>query len=104
MDFCIEEFYEVLCTECEREGLAYRREPERVYIEDFAYFVYISGKKIKARNYYQYSPPYTMEFNEKFVFSDMGYAFNLINRSMLKLALEKRPGSYALRECWQVFS
>lgn len=103
MDFCIEEFYEVLCTECEREGLAYRREPERVYIEDFAYFVYISGKKIKARNYYQYSPPDTMEFNEKFVFSDMGYAFNLINRSMLKLALEKRPGSYALRECQQVF-
>lgn len=103
MDFCIEEFYEVLCTECEREGLAYRREPERVYIEDFAYFVYISGKKIKARNYYQYSPPYTMEFNEKFVFSDMGYAFNLINRAMLKLALEKRPGNYTLRECQQVF-
>lgn len=103
MDFCIEEFYEVLCTECEREGLAYRREPERVYIEDFAYFVYISEKKIKARNYYQYSPPDTMEFDEKFVFSDRGYAFNLINRSMLKLALEKRPGNYALRECQQVF-
>lgn len=50
MDFCIEEFYEVLCTECEREGLAYRRDSERVYIEDFAYFVYISEKKIKARN------------------------------------------------------
>ena len=98
-----EKFYEALCTECEREGLAYRREPERVYIEDFAYFVYISGKKIKARNYYQYSPPYTMEFNEKFVFSDMGYAFNLINRAMLKLALEKRPGNYALRECRHVF-
>ena len=63
-----------------RLGLAYRREPERVYIEDFAYFVYISEKKIKARNYYQYTPPDTMEFNEKFVFSDMGYAFNLINR------------------------
>lgn len=103
MDFCIEEFYEALCTECEREGLAYRREPERVYIEDFAYFVYISGKKIKARNYYQYTPPDTMEFNEKFVFSDRGYAFNLINRAMLKLALEKRPGSYALRECRHVF-
>lgn len=103
MDFCIEEFYEVLCTECEREGLAYRREPERVYIEDFAYFVYISEKKIKARNYYQYSPPDTMEFNEKFVFSDRGYAFNLINRAMLKLALEKEPGNYALRECQQVF-
>lgn len=98
-----EDFYEALCAECEREGLAYRREPERVYIEDFAYFVYISGKKIKARNYYQYSPPHTMEFNEKFVFSDRGYAFNLINRSMLKLALEKRPGNYALRECQQVF-
>lgn len=98
-----EDFYEALCAECEREGLVYRREPERVYIEDFAYFVYISGKKIKARNYYQYSPPDTMEFNEKFVFSDRGYAFNLINRAMLKLALEKRPGSYALRECWQVF-
>lgn len=98
-----EKFYEALCSECEREGLAYRREPERVYIEDFAYFVYISGKKIKARNYYQYSPPDTMEFDEKFVFSDRGYAFNLINRSMLKLALEKRPGNYALRECQQVF-
>ena len=98
-----EKFYEALCSECEREGLAYRREPERVYIEDFAYFVYISEKKIKARNYYQYSPPDTMEFDEKFVFSDRGYAFNLINRSMLKLALEKRPGNYALRECQQVF-
>lgn len=103
MEYCIKDFYEALCTECEREGLAYRREPERVYIEDFAYFVYISEKKIKARNYYQYSPPNTMEFNEKFVFSDMGYAFNLINRAMLKLALEKRPGNYALRECQQVF-
>lgn len=98
-----EKFYEALCTECEREGLAYRREPERVYIEDFAYFVYINGKKIKARNYYQYSPPYTLEFDEKFVFSDRGYAFNLINRAMLKLALEKEPGNYALRECQQVF-
>lgn len=103
MEYCIKDFYEALCSECEREGLVYRREPERVYIEDFAYFVYISGKKIKARNYYQYSPPDTMEFDEKFVFSDMGYAFNLINRSMLKLALEKRPGNYALRECQQVF-
>ena len=103
MEYCIKDFYEALCTECEREGLAYRREPERVYIEDFAYFVYISEKKIKARNYYQYSPPDTMEFDEKFVFSDRGYAFNLINRSMLKLALEKRPGNYALRECQQVF-
>lgn len=103
MEYCIKDFYEALCLECEREGLAYRREPERVYIEDFAYFVYISGKKIKARNYYQYSPPDTMEFDEKFVFSDMGYAFNLINRAMLKLALEKRPGNYALRECQQVF-
>ena len=44
-----------------------------------------------------------MEFNEKFVFSDRGYAFNLINRAMLKLALEKRPGNYALRECRHVF-
>lgn len=103
MEYCIKDFYEALCSECEREGLAYRREPERVYIEDFAYFVYISGKKIKARNYYQYSPPYTMEFNEKFVFSDRGYAFNLINRAMLKLALEKEPGNYALRECCEVF-
>ncbi len=103
MEYCIKDFYEALCSECEREGLAYRREPERVYIEDFAYFVYISGKKIKARNYYQYSPPHTMEFDEKFVFTDMGYAFNLINRAMLKLALEKRPGNYALRECQQVF-
>lgn len=103
MEYCIKDFYEALCAECEREGLAYRREPERVYIEDFAYFVYISGKKIKARNYYQYSPPYTMEFDEKFVFSDMGYAFNLINRAMLKLALEKEPGNYALRECRHVF-
>lgn len=103
MEYCIKDFYEALCSECEREGLTYRREPERVYIEDFAYFVYISGKKIKARNYYQYSPPYTMEFNEKFVFSDRGYAFNLINRAMLKLALEKRPGNYALRECRHVF-
>lgn len=103
MDFCIEEFYEALCSECEREGLVYRREPERVYIEDFAYFVYISEKKIKARNYYQYSPPYTMEFDEKFVFSDRGYVFNLINRAMLKLALEKEPGNYALRECRHVF-
>lgn len=98
-----EDFYEALCSECEREGLAYRREPERVYIEDFAYFVYISEKKIKARNYYQYSPPYTMEFNEKFVFSDRGYVFNLINRAMLKLALEKEPGNYTLKECQQVF-
>lgn len=103
MEYCIKDFYEALCSECEREGLAYRREPERVYIEDFAYFVYISGKKIKARNYYQYSPPYTMEFDEKFVFSDRGYAFNLINRAMLKLALEKRPGNYTLKECQQVF-
>lgn len=103
MEYCIKDFYEALCSECEREGLAYRREPERVYIEDFAYFVYISGKKIKARNYYQYSPPYTMEFNEKFVFSDKGYVFNLINRAMLKLALEKRPGNYTLKECQQVF-
>ena len=103
MEYCIKDFYEALCLECEREGLAYRREPERVYIEDFAYFVYISGKKIKARNYYQYSPPDTMEFDEKFVFSDMGYAFNLINRAMLKLALKKRPGNYALRECCEVF-
>lgn len=93
MEYCIKDFYEALCLECEREGLAYRREPERVYIEDFAYFVYISEKKIKARNYYQYSPPDTMEFNEKFVFSDRGYAFNLINRAMLKLALEKSPGN-----------
>lgn len=103
MEYCIKDFYEALCAECEREGLAYRREPERVYIEDFAYFVYISEKKIKARNYYQYTPPDTMEFNEKFVFSDRGYAFNLINRAMLKLALEKEPGNYALRECQQVF-
>lgn len=103
MEYCIKDFYEALCIECEREGLVYRREPERVYIEDFAYFVYISEKKIKARNYYQYSPPNTMEFNEKFVFSDMGYAFNLINRAMLKLALEKEPGNYALRECCEVF-
>lgn len=103
MEYCIKDFYEALCSECEREGLAYRREPERVYIEDFAYFVYISGKKIKARNYYQYSPPDTMEFDEKFVFSDKGYAFNLINKAMLKLALEKRAGNYALRECQQVF-
>lgn len=103
MEYCIKDFYEALCSECEREGLAYRREPERVYIEDFAYFVYISEKKIKARNYYQYSPPDTMEFNEKFVFSDRGYAFNLINRAMLKLALGKRPGNYALRECYEVF-
>ena len=103
MDFCIEEFYEALCTECEREGLAYRRDPERVYIENFAHFVYISEKKIKARNYYQYSPPHTMEFDEKFVFTDMGYVFNLINRAMLKLALKKRPGNYALRECCEVF-
>lgn len=103
MEYCIKDFYEALCSECEREGLAYRREPERVYIEDFAYFVYISGKKIKARNYYQYSPPDTMEFDEKFVFSDMGYAFNLIKRAMLKLALDQRPGNYALKECCQVF-
>lgn len=103
MEYCIKDFYEALCAECEREGLAYRREPERVYIEDFAYFVYISEKKIKARNYYQYSPPDTMEFNEKFVFSDRGYVFNLINRAMLKLALEKEPGNYALRECRHVF-
>lgn len=103
MEYCIKDFYEALCTECEREGLVYRREPEHVYIEDFAYFVYISEKKIKARNYYQYSPPYTMEFNEKFVFSDRGYVFNLINRAMLKLALEKEPGNYALRECCEVF-
>ena len=103
MEYCIKDFYEALCSECEREGLAYRREPERVYIEDFAYFVYISERKIKARNYYQYSPSHTMEFNEKFVFSDRGYAFNLINRAILKLALGKRPGNYALRECRQVF-
>lgn len=103
MEYCIKDFYEALCSECEREGLAYRREPERVYIENFAYFVYISGKKIKARNYYQYSPPHTMEFDEKFVFTDMGYVFNLIKRAMLKLALKKRPGNYALRECCEVF-
>lgn len=103
MEYCIKDFYEALCTECEREGLAYRRDPKRVYIEDFAYFVYISGKKIKARNYYQYSPPDTMEFDEKFVFTDMNYDFNLIKRVMLKLALDQRPGNYALKECCQVF-
>lgn len=103
MDFCIEEFYEVLCTECEREGLVYRKGSEYVYIGDFSCLVYIKEKKIRVRNSYQHSSPYTMEFNEKFVFTDRIYAFNLIKRAMLKLALEKRPGNYALRECRQVF-
>ena len=103
MYFCIEEFYEVLCTECEREGLIYRKGLEYVYIGDFSCLVYIKEKKIRVRKKYHYRPPYTMEFDEKFVFTDMNYEFNLINRSMLKLALEKRPGSYALKECCQVF-
>ena len=33
----------------------------------------------------------------------MNYEFNLIKRVMLKLALDQRPGNYALRECQQVF-
>ena len=98
-----EEFYEALCIECEREGLVYRKGSEYVYIGDFSCLVYIKEKKIRVRNSYQHSSPYTMEFDEKFVFSDRGYAFNLINRAMLKLALKKRPGNYALRECRHVF-
>lgn len=98
-----EDFYEALCTECEREGLVYRKGHEYVYIGDFSCLVYIKEKKIEVRNSYHYRSPYTMEFDEKFVFTDMNYAFNLIKRAMLKLALEKRPGNYALRECRQVF-
>ena len=44
-----------------------------------------------------------MEFDEKFVFTDMNYEFNLIKRVMLKLALDQRPGNYTLKECQQVF-
>ena len=98
-----EDFYEALCSECEREGLVYRKGSEYVYIGDFSCLVYIKEKKIRVRKKYHYRPPYTMEFDEKFVFTDMNYEFNLIKRVMLKLALEKRPGSYALRECQQVF-
>lgn len=103
MDFCIEEFYEALCSECECEGLIYRKGLEYVYIGDFSCLVYIKEKKIRVRKKYHYRPPYAMEFNEKFVFSDKGYAFNLINRAMLKLALNREPENHALRECRQVF-
>lgn len=103
MEYCIKDFYEALCSECEREGLVYRKGSEYVYIGDFSCLVYIKEKKIRVRNSYQHSSPYTMEFDEKFVFTDRIYAFNLIKRAMLKLALEKEPGNYALRECRQVF-
>lgn len=103
MDFCIEEFYEVLCAECECEGLVYRKGSEYVYIGDFSCLVYIKEKKIRVRKKYHYRPPYTMEFDEKFVFTDMNYEFNLIKRVMLKLALDQRPGNYTLKECQQVF-
>ncbi len=103
MDFCIEEFYEVLCTECEHEGFVYRKGLEYVYIKDLSCFVYIEGKDIMVREFSHQEPFFAGELGEGFLFTDRNYAFNLINRAMLKLALDQRPGNYALRECQQVF-
>lgn len=98
-----EEFYEALCSECECEGFVYRKGLEYIYIKDLSCFVYIEGKDIMVREFSHQEPFFAGELGEKFLFTDRNYAFNLINRSMLKLALEKRPGNYTLKECQQVF-
>ena len=98
-----EKFYEALCSECEREGLVYRKGLEYVYIKDLSCFVYIVGKEIMVREFAHCEPFYAGELGKKIIFTDRNCAFNLINRAMLKLALEKSPGNYALRECQQVF-
>lgn len=102
MEYCIKDFYEALCMECEREGLVYRKGLEYVYIGDFTSLVYVKGKEIEVRNYCC-EPSLAGEFGEEFVFTDMNYEFNLIKRVMLKLALDQRPGNYTLKECQQVF-
>ena len=103
MEYCIKDFYETLCAECECEGFVYRKGLEYVYIKDLSCFVYIEGKDIMVREFSHQEPFFAGELGEGFLFTDRNYAFNLIKRAMLKLALEKRPGNYALRECRQVF-
>ena len=103
MDLCIEDFYEALCSECECEGFVYRKGLEYIYIKDLSCFVYIEGKDIMVREFSHQEPFFAGELGEGFLFTDRNYAFNLIKRAMLKLALEKRSGNYALRECRQVF-
>lgn len=98
-----EEFYEALCTECEHEGFVYRKGLEYVYIKDLSCFVYIEGKDIMVREFSHQEPFFAGELGEGFLFTDRNYAFNLIKRAMLKLAMKKSPGNYALRECRQVF-
>ena len=98
-----EEFYKALCPECECEGFVYRKGLEYVYIKDLSCFVYIEGKDIMVREFSHQEPFFAGELGEEFLFTDRNYAFNLIKRAMLKLALEKRPGNYTLRECRQVF-
>lgn len=98
-----EEFYEALCSECECEGFVYRKGLEYIYIKDLSCFVYIEGKDIMVREFSHQEPFFAGELGEGFLFTDRNYAFNLIKRAMLKLALEKRPGNYALRECCEVF-
>lgn len=98
-----EDFYEALCSECEREGLVYRKGLEYVYIKDLSCFVYIEGKDIMVREFSHREPFFAGELGEGFLFTDRNYAFNLIKRAMLKLAMKKSPGNYALRECQQVF-
>lgn len=103
MDLCIEDFYEALCSECECEGFVYRKGLEYIYIKDLSCFVYIEGKDIMVREFSHQEPFFAGELGEGFLFTDRNYAFNLIKRAMLKLALEKSPRNYALRECRQVF-
>ncbi len=98
-----EDFYEALCSECECEGFVYRKGLEYIYIKDLSCFVYIEGKDIMVREFSHREPFFAGELGEGFLFTDRNYAFNLIKRAMLKLALEKRPGNYTLRECQQVF-
>lgn len=103
MDLCIEDFYEALCSECECEGFVYRKGLEYVYIKDLSCFVYIEGKDIMVREFSHQEPFFAGELGEGFLFTDRNYAFNLIKKAMLKLAMKKSPGNYALRECRQVF-
>ena len=98
-----EEFYEALCSECECEGFVYRKGLKYVYIKDLSCFVYIEGKDIMIREFSHQEPFFAGELGEEFLFTDRNYAFNLIKRAMLKLAMKKSPGNYALRECQQVF-
>ena len=98
-----EDFYEALCSECECEGFVYRKGLEYIYIKDLSCFVYIEGKDIMVREFSHQEPFFAGELGEGFLFTDRNYAFNLIKRAMLKLAMKKSPGNYALRECQQVF-